>query len=160
MNQAAFAEIAAMLNSFPQGAQDYQALLKTYSKQLEGVSDAAIIETAERFTGGLVEGQNRTFAPSIAEFATEARRMHELLPYRGRAALPPPKWEPYREPPRAEKVRMGFKMAVLSAGLGIKGGPDRVAEANKRGLEDMIALGQQWGVPVPDALFDQIKKSA
>ena len=30
---------------------------------------------------------------------------------------------------------------------------DRVAEANKRGLDDMMALAQEWGVPIPESLF-------
>jgi len=51
---------------------------------------------------------------------------------------------------------MGFKMAVLSASFGVKGGAEQVAEANRRGLEDMVALGQTWGVPVPDELWTQL----
>lgn len=54
---------------------------------------------------------------------------------------------------------MGFKMSVLSAGISM-GRVDDVAEANRRGLEDMIALGQQWGVPVPDELFEQARSAA
>jgi hypothetical protein len=47
---------------------------------------------------------------------------------------------------------MGFKMSVLSCGIGRKQ-VERVAEANKRGIDDMMALAQEWGVPVPESLF-------
>jgi hypothetical protein len=129
--------------------------LLTYDKALTGIEDRAIEEAAGRFISGDVKDQNRTFAPSVPEFVQEARRIHQILPYRGRPQLEAPVRQHYREPTPTDRLRMGFKMSVLSAGIGM-GKVDDVAEANRRGLEAMIALGHQWGVPVPDELLDQV----
>lgn len=133
----------------------------TYDEDTNGIDDQAIAETAQNFRRGAVEGQHKTFAPSVAEFCIEARRLAKLLPFRGKQALPPPsKYQPHRHDDLKTRIRMSFKMSVLSASFALKGGPDMVAEANRRGLEDMIALGQQFGVPVPEELWDQIKTAA
>lgn len=152
MNREAAAAITAMLNSFPQQANDYKALLQTYDKILIGLSDRAITETAMRYTAGDVPGQSRDFAPSIAQFNQQAKLMDEVIPLRGRERLEPPSrfWAPTPKP--EDRIRMGFKMSVLSEGLKRKL-VDRVAEANKRGIDDMMALAQEWGVPIPESLF-------
>lgn len=155
MNQTSFQALTAMLNAFPQSAANTQALLLTYDKALTGIADQAITDAAGNFISGAVSGQSLTFAPSVAEFCAEARR----TPVSAYRALPGPKWEPYREPGQAEKVRMGFKMSLLSAAWG-NGRIEALAAANRHGLEDLVALGQLWGVPVPDELFEQIKSAA
>lgn len=104
---------------------------------------------------GLVPEQSDTFAPSPAKLAIEARRIASLLPYRGKS-LPAQRPYFYQEPKPEERIRMGFKMSVLSASFGRANGADMVAEANKRGLEDIVALGQSWGVPVPEELWAQL----
>lgn len=131
----------------------------TYEEDTTGIPDTGIIEAAARFRRGIVDGHNPTFAPSIAQFCKEARRCAEEQwerANRGRPRQIEHKWVP--QPPET-RIRMGFKMSVLSAGLAL-GRVDEVAEANKRGLDEMIALGQQWGVPVPEELWAQIRKSA
>lgn len=155
MNQKSYQAITAMLNAFPQSSADLRGLLLTYDQALTGVDDKAIEEAATRFIAGDVKEQSRTFAPSVPEFTQEARRIHQVLPYRGRPQLPPPARQYYREPTPTDRLRMGFKMSVLSAGLG-RGNVDDVAEANAKGLEAMIALGHRWGVPVPDELLEQV----
>lgn len=127
---------------------------------MKDIPAQAVIEAAERFMSGLVPQQGDTFAPSPAKLAIEARRIADLLPFRGTKSLPKPRPYFYQEPKAGEKVRMGFKMAVLSASFGRAHGADMVMEAHKRGLEDMIALGQSWGVPVPDELWAQTKSAA
>lgn len=154
-----------MLNAFPQSAADIRGLLLTFDQALTGVTDQAITEAAGRFIAGDVAGQSPRFAPSVAEFVQEARRVDALLPYRNRSALPRPsrdrEYDPcFRRDDLKTRIRMGFKMAVLSASFGVKNGADMVAEANGRGLEDLIALGQRWGVPVPEELWHQIEKAA
>ena len=134
--------------------------LRTFEAVLKDIPAQAVIEAAERFTSGLVPNQNKTFAPSVAEFATEARRIAELLPYRGKASLSKPRPYFYQEPKPGERIRMGFKMSVLSASFGRANGADMVMEAHKRGLEDIVALGQSWGVPMPEELWAQLGKTA
>lgn len=145
-----------MLNAFPQSAADLRGLLLTYDEALTGLDDDAICVAAARFIRGEVSGQNRSFAPSVAEFAAEVRR----TPIPGRRALPPADRSKFRRDDTPTRIRMGFKMAVLSAGFAIKDGADMVSEANSRGLEDLIALGQQWGVPVPEELWAQLRTAA
>lgn len=156
MNQNSYQALTAMINSFPQSAVNLKALLLTYDQALSGVPDQAIHDAAANFIAGRVSGQSLTFAPSVAEFCSEARR----TPVAAYRALPPPRrvdsWEPQ---PKEHRVRMGFKMSVLSAGLA-RQEVDRVAEANKRGLEDMIALGQEWGVVVPEEIWAQVVRAA
>lgn len=118
---------------------------------LEGQPSEAICEAARRFAGGLVEGQSPRFAPAVAEFAQEVRRIAALLQYRGRPALPKPKddWKP--QPPE-ERMRMGFRMSMLSAGLSREGGAQMVKAANEAGMSHLIELAREWKVPVPDGL--------
>lgn len=159
MNQKSYQAITTMLHAFPQSAADIRALLLTFDQALRGVSDQAITETAELYFSGRVPNQNTTFAPSVAEFCVEARRVDSMLPYRGRQSTPLPKPEFFREPKPEDRVRMGFKLSVLSAGVAM-GKVDMVAEANDLGLDDMIALGQQWGIRIPEALWAQVKSAA
>lgn len=159
MDQKAFLALTAMLNSFPQGSGNPDLTIRTFEAVLGDVSSQAIIDAAQKYTGGSVADQNTRFAPTVAEFATEARRIHGLLPYRGRALPSPQQRQPFKHDDKPTRIRMGFKMSVLSAGISM-GRVDDVAEANRRGLEDMIALGQQWGVPVPDELFEQARSAA
>jgi len=53
--------------------------MKTYEAVLRGFPVAAITEAAHRFTAGLVEGQNRSFAPSTAEFMVQVRKIDEVF---------------------------------------------------------------------------------
>lgn len=133
-----------------------KALLLTFDQALTGVHDQAIQGAAANFIAGKVNGQSLTFAPSVAEFCSEARR----TPVSAYRALPAPRqvdsWEPQ---PKEHRIRMGFKMSMMSAGLALRE-VDRVAEANRRGLEDMIALAQEWGVPVPEELWQQVRAVA
>lgn len=155
MNQKSYQAITTMLNSFPQSSSDLRALLLTYERALEGVSDQAIERAAGNYISGKVSGQNTTFPPSVAEFCVEARRTPYLV------VKPAGGYLPHRYDDEKTRVRMGFKMNVLSAGLAM-GKADEVAEANNGGLSDIMALGQKWGVPIPEELWSQLngKKSA
>lgn len=133
--------------------------MTTYEAVLSKVSSQAIVEAAMRYASGEVSGQSRTFAPSVADFVQESKRIDELIPYRGRLQLPAGDGRPHVEISEAERVRMGFKMSLLSFSLGC-GQVDRVAEANSKGWDYLIALGQEWHIPVPEALFRQLKGRA
>lgn len=123
----------------------------TFEAVLRDVSPQAIIEAAQRFVSGLVPGQSATFAPSIAEFAQEARRIDEVLPLRGRPKLTYTKPAPVHQTQK-DRIRMSFKLSVLSEGLRLRQ-VDRVAEANKAGMDEMMALAQDWGVSIPEELW-------
>ncbi len=129
----------------------------TFESVLQGLSPQAITDAASRFTKGDVRGQSMTFAPSIAEFVAEARKRQEYLELLARPKLAIPQ-RFIRDPTPDEKLRVGFKMKVLTESRNHPEGPDKVAQANERGLRDMIELGQAWGIPVPDALWSQLEK--
>jgi hypothetical protein len=79
MNNTAMLEIARMQNSFAQTAANPDLTRDTYKLALEGLSSQAVIEAAHRFITGDVPDQSKTFAPSIAEFVTEARKRQEII---------------------------------------------------------------------------------
>jgi hypothetical protein len=57
-------------------------------------SSQSIIEAAQRFTTGKVQGQSKTFAPSVAEFVAEVERRQELIDIKAKPRLPPPRYFP------------------------------------------------------------------
>jgi len=59
------------------------------------ISDRAIQEACSRFMAGEVGARDTTFAPSIAEFIIEAKRIQEALPLRDVKRIAAP-IEPYR----------------------------------------------------------------
>jgi hypothetical protein len=149
-----------MLNAFPQGNQNPDLLLRTFEAAVREINPEAVLITAELFTTGQVDGQSAKFAPSVAEFTVEARRQEKLLPYRGRVSIPRPKWEQSWKPqPKEHRIRMGFKMTLLSMGLARRD-VEAVKKANDAGLEELMALAQTWGVPIPEELWAEIGKAA
>lgn len=117
MNQSAHQAIAMMLNAFPQGGQDYRLLLLTYEEDLAGISDQAICETAQRFRRNDIPDQSATFAPSVAEFVTAARRQEEFISIRNRPRIrgpvvrPLPPSPPIQRRTEEERQRQRERMA-------------------------------------------------
>lgn len=125
MDQKAFLAISAMVNSFPQqGAQDSETLLRTYQALLRDCDSSVIAEAAERFMRGRVDGQSKTFCPSVAEFVTETDRIRdERRRSQERRSFPA---VTYRRDPRglrpfevnAEKLRQKYaSRPILAEGL-------------------------------------------
>jgi hypothetical protein len=83
-----------MLNAFPSSNSNPDLTMGTYEAVLQGVSPQAVTEAAQRFTMGDVPGQSKTFAPSIAEFVTEARQRQEYIDLKARPRLPAPRFFP------------------------------------------------------------------
>lgn len=90
MNQAATLAIARLLDVFPPSSGNPDLTLDTFDRVLVGLPDQVIEDTVDRFLAGAVEGQNLRFAPSVAEFATEARRIAEMRKVINRPRLPAP----------------------------------------------------------------------
>jgi hypothetical protein len=124
------------------------------------VSSQAISEAAQRFVSGDVRNQSLTFPPSVAEFCTEARRIAELIPYRNRQSLPAPAARTGVQGDRAARIRMRLKIPLWQRCLSVPDGADRLAAANAAGLEELIALAQEWDVPVPEELWSQVRTAA
>lgn len=140
-----------MLNAFPQSSADLRGLLLTYDEDTIGIPDAAIVEAAQRFRTGLVDGQKLDYAPSTALFCTEARRIATMLPFRGRPALPAPD-KPERQKTPGEEARLRLKVPMWQHAYAC-GLMDELAEANRAGMGAMIVLATKWGIAIPEALL-------
>lgn len=90
MDQRTYLAITAMMNSFPTGSGNPDLTMGTYESVLQGLSPVAITEAAQRFTMGDVQGQSKTFAPSVAEFVQEARKRQEIITTLARPRLSAP----------------------------------------------------------------------
>jgi hypothetical protein len=107
MDDMAEMEITRMLSMFPQ-TTDPDLTMETFDLATQGLSAAAIIETAQRFILGAVEGQSVDFSPSVARFAQEARKRQEYLKPSPPRSLPVPRYFPGPKAPfqiRQEKRR-------------------------------------------------------
>ena len=99
--------------------------MKTYEAVLRGFPVGAITEAAHRFTAGLVEGQNRSFAPSTAEFMVQVRKIDEIQALqRDRPKMPQISAQPYHSTGRApfeieaEKLRQKYaNREILKVGV-------------------------------------------
>ena len=90
MNHQAQLSITEMLNGFGRPNQDFEVFLLTLDRLCAGLSDQAIIETADRFGRGDVKDQSKDYPPSSARFIEEARLRQEYLDLKARPRLAPP----------------------------------------------------------------------
>lgn len=112
MNQAAAKAIGRLFDAFPQSSGNPDLTLDTFDRILEGVPDEIIIDTVKRFLAGAVADQSLRFAPSIAEFSREARRIADMRSFAARPRLDPPKFPSTGKLPfeiAAEKARYKFR---------------------------------------------------
>lgn len=68
--------------------------MSAYELAVNGLSPQAIIEAAQRFISGLVEGQSMDFAPAPPRFAQEARSRQEYIDLKAKPRLPAPRYFP------------------------------------------------------------------
>ncbi len=94
LDQRSYMAIVTLLNSFPSSNSNPDLTMGTYEQVLQGISPQAVTEAAQRFTMGDVQGQSKTFAPSIAEFVAEARQRQEYVELKKNPRLPPPRYFP------------------------------------------------------------------
>jgi hypothetical protein len=92
VDQRAYMAIVTMLNAFPASNSNPDLLMGTYESVLAGMSSQAVIEAAQRYTMGDVQGQSKTFAPSVAEFVQEARQRQEYIDIKDKPRLPAPNY--------------------------------------------------------------------
>lgn len=113
----------------------------TYKLVLQGLSSQAVIEAAQRFVMGDVQGQSKTFAPSIAEFVAEARQRQEYIDIKALPRLPPPSFYHHTGSPfyvRQEKIRTKYReCAILAENIGLD-------EYRKRCMANEFAEGHAW----------------
>jgi len=78
MDQKAYLSIATLMNAFPQGTQNVDLTMKTFETICADFPSQVVIDVAQRFSAGMVEGQSKRFAPSVAEFVSEVRRVNDM----------------------------------------------------------------------------------
>lgn len=152
-----------------QAGADPKTALSGYLIALQGRPGWAIEEAVKRFLRGEVDGASKKYCPRPPELAeivaevispmverkeaeakkeSEARRLREQIAERTQFD-------------DAHREKMRFMFSVLQAGLSLKQ-VDRVAAATARGIgtkagiEEMMALGQEWGVSIPESLWRKI----
>lgn len=113
-----------MLNSFPQGKADTDVLLRTFESVLAEYPTGHIVDAARRFTTGLVSGQHTEFAPSVASFTSEVRRLTEQQREVSRLRSLPPAAKPQWQPIAAMRERVEAEMRgrpVLASDMTVDG---------------------------------------
>jgi hypothetical protein len=80
--------ITKLLESFPLTGGNYAVLIASFEERLTTHSTEAISLAVDRYRDGDVPGQQKRFAPSVAEFVEEVRRCSEMLAVRNRPRLP------------------------------------------------------------------------
>lgn len=157
--------LALLFAAYPEPYQDRNAThgeelatakVNAYMLGLEGLPAWAIEQAVCDFIQGKVDRRRKGALPTPEEVAAEARVHVEREGSRQHAERVRAEQYAERRPifPPEHRDRMGFKMSLLSVGLARRQ-VELVSQANERGLDDLIALGQQWGVPVPESLFSK-----
>jgi hypothetical protein len=93
--------IGGMLSAFSPGkVANLTATINLYMMPIkaEGLSDEAGCEAARRFWIGVVPDRASSFAPTVAEFMVEARRIQEAMPRRAGIGGDRPKLFGFRKP--------------------------------------------------------------
>lgn len=115
---------------------------------LQGLCPTAVIEAARRFTMGDVQGQSKTFAPSIAEFVTEARQRQEYINIKAKPRIPV--YRHHTGSPfyvRQEKTRTKYsECPILAENVGLDEYRRRVREFPE-GHAWIAALATVFGPP-------------
>lgn len=124
MTQQTLIAIGTLLNAFPASSGDVDVLVRSFEAATADVPPAAVCEAAKRYMEGRVDGQNTRFAPSVAEFATEARRIAELRQAIARPRLPSPTYLRSGPAPfqvSAERLRVKYAAwSVLHEGVSLE----------------------------------------
>lgn len=124
MSQQTLIAIATMLNAFPQAAGDIDVLVRSFDAATEKMPSRAVCEAAELYMRGEVKGQNLRYAPTVAEFATEVRRIAELHQFLARPRLPAPEYRNSGPAPfqiKAEQLRQKYAAwSVLRDGVSLE----------------------------------------
>lgn len=139
--------LKVLFNALPfQRGTDPQIAVLAYVEALQGLSSEAITEGVRKFLRGECDGISGKFVPTPPELARICRTavVPSRIPVERRVEAP--------QMTRAERVRMEFKMSLLSAATGYVDRVDRLRDANAHGLQSLVALGREWSVPVPTEL--------
>jgi len=148
MDDATLTEVTRMLNAFPMSNTNPDLTLDTYELATQDLSSTAVIEAAQRFIMGNVAGASKTFAPSIAEFVTEARQRQEYIDLKAKPRIPV--YRTHTGTPfyiRQEKMRTKYQdCEKLAENIGLDEYRRRVNEFPD-GHAFIVGVGTVYGPP-------------
>lgn len=153
LKPASLAEISVTLKEllfdalpFQRGKSDGAAL--AYVEALQGVSLEALRAGIGKFLRGECESVSPKFVPTPPELSRIVRSaaMPTRIPSERRLPAPVSVSD-------GERARMRLKMPMFQYAFS-HGKIDELAQANIAGMEAMILLASEWGVPIPDELAD------
>lgn len=137
----------------------FDAKVSAYLLGLDGLPKWAIEHTVKDFIQGRIErpARRKGALPTVEEISSEARvhvdreasrqRAEKLVQEQIAERMAPPVGD-------AERTRMLFKLSLLSAAQCSTDRLDRLASARHDGISDeMLALAQAWGVPIPESIW-------
>lgn len=138
----------------------HDAKISAYMLGLHGLPGWSVESAVADFIQGKIDRpqKRRGTLPTVEELAAEARSHRDREASKTRA-------EHVRQEQIAERSdaqptdRMKFFMAVWRASLARNDGGARVARAIEQGIstkhaaEEMMALGQEWSVPIPESMW-------
>ena len=150
MDQRAYLEMTRMLENFPLTNGNPDLIMSGYELAINGLSAQAIIEAAQRFIGGLVEGQSLDFSPTAPRFAQEARRRQEYIDIKAKPGLQAPNFYHHTGSPfhiRQQKTRTKYQECeILAENVGLDEYRRRVKEFPE-GHAWIAALATVFGPP-------------
>lgn len=143
------------------GAEDLMAArVSAYMLGLDKLPGWAIRQVVTDFIQGKVERPSRRKGalPTVEEISSEARVHVDREASRQRAEAS--RREQFADRSSdfspAHRARMCFKMSLLSAAWASPSERiDQLAAANGRGMDDLMALAQAWGVAIPESLWSR-----
>lgn len=138
------------------GDELMNAKVNAYLLGLDKLPRWAIHQAVTDFIQGRIErpARRRGALPTVEELATEARIHIDREASKQRAEAVREEQSAPSPFPEDHRLRMKFKYAVLLAGLHRKQ-VEKVRLANDRGFEDLIALAQEWRMPIPESFWSK-----
>lgn len=123
MTQQTLIAIGTMLNAFPAPQGDVDVLVRSFEAATAQIAPQAVCEAATRYMSGQVDGHNPRYAPSVAEFAVEARRIADLKRAIARPRLPRPEYHSTGPAPfqiKQEQLRQKYAgWTILQEGVSL-----------------------------------------
>lgn len=134
------------------------ARVSAYMLGLDGLPSWCIEQAVKDFIQGRVDRSagRRGKLPTVEEVSSEARIHLEREASRQRAERSRRDQIEERKSDFSDthRDRMKFKMNLLSAAwCSPSERIDRLAEANAAGMDELMALAQEWNVPIPESLW-------
>lgn len=119
-----------------------------YLDAVRGFTVEAIEAGIRKFNQGECPDVSDKYVPTAPQLAKIIRST--VVPHR----IVPERRIPERVPDAGERARMRLKMPMWCYAFGSQHLMSQLDRANREGFTAMAALAQQWGIEVPEELYD------